>query len=35
MAQFEQAIQTILRNEGGYVNNPNDAGGETSFGISK
>ena len=35
MAAFEKAIPTILKNEGGYVNNPKDAGGETNFGISK
>ena len=35
MAKFEDAIGTVLRNEGGYVNDPNDAGGETNFGISK
>src|SRR5262249_50094421 len=29
------AINTVLRNEGGYVNDPADAGGETNFGISK
>ena len=32
---FNQAIKKILANEGGYVNNPNDSGGETNFGISK
>jgi lysozyme family protein len=35
MAEFSKAIETVLRNEGGYVNNPNDPGGETNFGISK
>lgn len=35
MASFEKAIPTILKNEGGHVNDPNDAGGETNFGISK
>jgi lysozyme family protein len=35
MASFELAIPTVLENEGGYVNNPNDPGGETMFGISK
>jgi len=28
-------IQKTLRHEGGYVNDPDDAGGETKFGISK
>lgn len=32
---FEQAIEIILREEGGYVNDPVDRGGETNFGISK
>jgi lysozyme family protein len=35
MAIFEDAIPTVLENEGGYVNDPNDPGGETNFGISK
>jgi lysozyme family protein len=35
MADFNLAIPTVLRNEGGYVDDPNDAGGETNFGISK
>lgn len=29
------AINFVLPQEGGYVNDPNDAGGETNFGISK
>ena len=32
---FEQAIEIILKEEGGYVNDPVDLGGETNFGISK
>jgi len=32
---FNEAIEVILANEGGYVNDPNDKGGETKFGISK
>lgn len=35
MASFDVAIQTVLANEGGYVNDPADPGGETKFGISK
>ena len=35
MAKFENAIDEILMNEGGYVNDPSDRGGETKFGISK
>lgn len=32
---FEQYIDKILKLEGGYVNDPDDAGGETKYGISK
>lgn len=32
---FDKAIETIMELEGGYVNHPNDPGGETNFGISK
>ena len=35
MSSFDKAIPTILRHEGGYVNDPLDPGGETNFGISK
>lgn len=35
MAKFEDAIGTILENEGGLVQNPNDPGGLTNFGISQ
>lgn len=35
MAEFELAITNTLRNEGGYVDDPSDPGGETNFGISK
>jgi lysozyme family protein len=31
----EILIQRLLENEGGYVNNPKDPGGETKYGISK
>lgn len=34
MASFDIAITTVLSNEGGYVDNPNDPGGATAFGIS-
>ncbi len=34
-ASFEKAVEIILENEGGYVNNPLDPGGETKYGISK
>jgi len=32
---FNQIIGITLSNEGGYVNNPNDSGGETNYGITK
>ena len=32
---FEKAFALILSVEGGYVNNPNDPGGKTKFGISQ
>lgn len=35
MASFTEAIEIIILNEGGYVNNPNDKGGETYMGISR
>jgi lysozyme family protein len=35
MATFEKAIAKVLRNEGGYVNDPSDPGGETYKGISR
>ncbi len=34
-ASFDGAIDTVLENEGGYVSNPNDPGGETNYGISQ
>ena len=33
--RFEDCIDKVLEHEGGYVNDPNDLGGETNFGISK
>lgn len=35
MADFEQAIPIILKDEGGYSNNKSDKGGETYCGISR
>lgn len=32
---FSKCIPIILRNEGGYVNNPSDPGGETKYGIAR
>lgn len=35
MAYFEKAIDKTLKHEGNYVNDPDDPGGETKYGISK
>ena len=35
MNDFKKAVEFVLKHEGGYVNDPQDAGGETKFGISK
>jgi lysozyme family protein len=35
MADFKTSLAVILENEGGYVNDPNDRGGETYKGISR
>lgn len=35
MTSFEAAIERLLSVEGGYVNDPEDPGGETNWGISK
>lgn len=32
---FDKAFKILIKNEGGYVNNPYDTGGETKYGISK
>ena len=33
--KFVQAVGAVLKHEGGYVNDPDDPGGETKYGISK
>lgn len=33
--RFDEFINRVLSNEGGYVNNPRDPGGETQWGISR
>ena len=35
MSAFDYALDFVLREEGGYTNNPNDPGGETNYGICK
>lgn len=35
MANFDIAVEKVLEHEGGYSLDPDDAGGETNFGISK
>lgn len=32
---YDQAFELLIGHEGGYVNHPNDPGGETKYGISK
>ncbi len=35
MSNFDAALEFVLKWEGGYVNDPDDPGGETRYGISK
>jgi len=35
MADFNQAVNKTLIHEGGYVDNPNDSGGPTKYGITQ
>lgn len=35
MSLFDQAVRSVLKHEGGYVNDPADPGGETKYGITK
>ena len=32
---FDEIIEVVLEHEGGYVNDPEDPGGETKYGVSK
>jgi len=35
MSEFQPALQKVLVHEGGYVNDPDDPGGETYYGIAR
>ena len=35
LTRFDDIIEVVLHHEGGYVNDPDDPGGETNFGIAK
>ena len=35
MPTIDDVIEEVLRREGGYVNDPSDAGGATNFGITQ
>ena len=35
LTTFNNIIEVVLKHEGGYVNDPNDLGGETKYGITK
>ena len=35
MTTFDEIIEQVLEHEGGYVNDPDDPGGETKYGIAK
>jgi len=35
MADFHKALDVVLKNEGGYVNDPQDPGGETYKGVAR
>jgi lysozyme family protein len=34
-SRFEQAVEIVLRHEGGFVHHPDDPGGATQFGITR
>ena len=35
LVEFDDIIEVVLHHEGGYVNDPDDPGGETNFGVAK
>ena len=35
LVNFDDIIEVVLHHEGGYVNDPDDPGGETNFGVAK
>ena len=35
LTEFDDIIEVVLEHEGGYVNDPDDPGGETNFGVAK
>jgi lysozyme family protein len=35
LVKFNEIIEVVLHHEGGYVNDPDDPGGETNFGVAK
>ena len=35
LSKFDEIIEVVLEHEGGYVNDPDDPGGETNFGVAK
>ena len=33
--EYQQCLEMILHHEGGYVNHPDDPGGETNLGVTR